>query len=358
MIPKPMWPCATPIRRFWRRCLLASTLALALAPPAAGAGPAAPADAHESRSTARHPAAASGVPAEPGAFELRDDWQRAVRLPGVPARIVSMAPHSTELLFAVGAGARVVAVDPASDLPPEVRTLPKVATLPRPDPERLLALRPDLIVIWGAGASRELIDRLEALGIPVFVSEPRRLDDVATTLERFARLTGTPRIGVDLAREFRVRLDELRRRHSGQPTVPVFVQIWSRPLMTLSDHDSLADALSLCGASNVFGDAPVAAPQVGVEAVVRRAPRMIIGFAGKTGDGGHEPWQRLGMLEPRGPFAHVVISDAIQRPTLGVLGPLARLCEAVDAVRGSVPMPGAAVGAGLTSVGAHSTIGK
>lgn len=283
-------------------------------------------------------AGAAVAPAPAAAAALVDDWQRDVPLAVPPLRIVSLAPHATELLFAVGAGPRVVAVDRASDLPPEVRRLPALSAYPRPDPERLLALRPDLVVLWGAGADRELVARIEALGLPVFVSEPRGLEDVATTIERFARLAPVPQAGLALASDFRDRLRRLRERYAGRTPVPVFVQVWSRPLITLSDRDSFAELLHVCGARNVFGEERTAAPQVGPEAVIRRAPRMVIGFRGKAGGGeGREPWARLGMLAPRGPFAHASVDDSIQRPTQRVLEPLSRLCEAIDEVRRSPP---------------------
>ena len=121
--------------------------------------------------------------------------------------------------------------------------------------------------------------------------------------------------------------------------MPVFVQVWSRPLITLSDRDTFADVLRTCGARNVFGAERMPAPQVGPEAVMRRAPRLIVAFGG-AGQDGREPWARLGMLSPEGPVGFARVDPAIQRPTPSLLEPMARLCEAVDAVRaGSAAEP-------------------
>lgn len=315
---------------------------------AAGSATALPATVYPAVYSVAYPATASPASASPaqaspaaGGLVLTDDWQRRVVLPAAPRRIVSLAPHATELLFAVGAGARVVAVDRASDQPPEARRLPALSVQPRPDPERLLALRPDLVVLWGAGADRALAARLEALGMPVFVSEPRELDDVAATAERFARLAEAAEPGLRQAQAFRAGVARLRARYAGLPQVPVFIQAWSRPLMTLSDRDGFSRALRVCGARNVFGEERMAAPQVSPEAVLRRAPRMVIGFHGRGvgADASRAPWDRLGMLAPRGPFVHLSIDDSIQRPTLGMLEPLSRLCESIDAVRrGAAPI--------------------
>ncbi|GAA4407804.1 helical backbone metal receptor [Quisquiliibacterium transsilvanicum] len=281
-------------------------------------------------------AAAAPAP-KPPALRLVDDWGRSVALAGPPQRIVSMAPHATELLFAAGAGPRVVAVDRSSDFPAEVRALPRLAAHPRPDPERLLAMRPDLVVLWGAAVGRDLVDRLEGFGVRVFVSEPKGLDDVAGTLERFALLGDDPRRGRDEARSFRQAVAALRARHAAGALVPVFVQVWARPLITLSDRDSFADVLRTCGARNVFGAERMAAPQVGAEAVLRLAPRLVVAFGGERAEAARDTWTRLGLLAPDGPAGFVQLSGAIQRPTPRMLAPMKLLCEAVEATRSGLP---------------------
>lgn len=284
------------------------------------------------------PSAALAVPAGTPAtatVRLVDDWQRSVTLPDAPARIVSLAPHATELLFAAGAGARVVAVDRSSDQPPEARRLPTLAAHPRPDTERLLALRPDLVVLWGAAADRTLVQRLEGLGMRVFVSEPRALEDVASTLERFGALgdANAQAQAQAAAGRFRAAVQDLRARHAQREPVPVFVQVWRRPLITLSDRDTFGDVLRVCGARNVFGAERLPAPQVNPEAVLLRAPRLVLAFGEATEAPSREPWERLGLLAPVGPAGFVRIDPAVQRPTPRLLEPMTRLCEAVDAVR-------------------------
>lgn len=278
---------------------------------------------------------AAGAPAPAHAVRLVDDWGRTVALAARPARIVSMAPHATELLFAAGVGARVVAVDRSSDQPAEAHALPRLNAHPRPDPERLLALRPDLVVLWGAAVSRDFVERLEGFGMRVFVSQPAGLEDVAGTLERFALLAEDPARGRGEARRFRQAVAGLQARHAGGAPVPVFVQVWTRPLITLSDRDSFADVLRTCGARNVFGDERMPAPQVGAEAVLRRAPRLVVAFGGERAEAARDPWSRLGLLAPEGPAGFVQLDGAVQRPTPRMLAPMARLCEAVEAMRGS-----------------------
>ena len=280
------------------------------------------------------PARPAGVSAAPGRveapFTLTDDWGRTLRFAQRPLRIVSLAPHATELLFSAGAGNRVVAADLHSDYPEAARAIPRVSSYPAPDPEQLIALGPDLVVIWGAAAAADRVARLERLGLKVFVSEPRSLDAIATGVERFARLADDPASGLARAHRFRARLEALRALHAARAPVPVFVQAWARPLLTLSDRDTIGDALRSCGARNVFGAMTAAAPQVGAETVLAASPRLIVAI-----DAGADAsqWEALRVLRPHGAIAFARIDPAIQRPTERMLPALERLCEAVEAAR-------------------------
>jgi len=275
---------------------------------------------------------ASGAGAGGGSAPLTvtDDWGRTLRLEKVPTRIVSLAPHATELLFAAGAGSRMVAVDPYSDQPPQARTLARVTAHPAPDPEQLLALAPDLVVVWGASMTPDRVERMRALGLTVFVSEPRTLDAIADGIERFAALSPDPASGIERAKRFRQAVASLRARHAASVPVPVFVQAWARPLLTLSDRDTIGDALRSCGARNVFGTMPSAAPLVGVEAVLAASPRLIVAIDDIAD---RSRWDALGLLRPQGGIAFARVDPSIQRPAARILDALEQLCAAVDAVR-------------------------
>ena len=261
---------------------------------------------------------------------VTDDRGRQVALPARPLRIVSLAPHATEALVAAGALDRLVAVDPNSDYPPAVLALPRITAFPTPDLEALAALRPDLVVIWGAGARQPVIDRIEALGIQVFVSDPRRLSDVVSTLERLALASPSPAIARAAAREFDRTIAALRERYRHATSVPVFVQIGLRPMMTLSDRDSIGDALRICGARNVFGEPNAAAATVGAEGVMAAAPSLIVSTEPSRS---REPWQSLGVLEPRGSIRLAWIGPAIHRPGPRLAAQIEQLCAMVDEVR-------------------------
>lgn len=277
--------------------------------------------------------AAAEIAARAAPRVLIDDWGRRIELPGAPARIVSLAPHATELLFAAGLGERLVAVDRNSDFPPQAARLPKLAVQPQPDIERLMALRPDLVVVWGSGTREALLERLQAVGIRVFVSEPHSLDEVGRALARFGDFGSVAEAEAAraAARRFAGQLALLRSRFSQRPPVRVFVQVWSMPLIGLSDRDLVGDLLHACGAVNVFGDAGVAAPRLDPEAVLAARPQLVLATEGAQAA---QRWRERGLLAPRGP-ARFAVFDAsmLHRPGPRVLQAAQSLCTEIDAVR-------------------------
>lgn len=205
---------------------------------------------------------------------VNDDTGRRITLPSPATRIVSLAPHATELLFAAGAGSRVVGVSDYSDFPAEARQLPSVGGSLQLDLERIVALRPDLVIAWKSGNSPKQIARLRTLGLTVFESEPRQFEDVASSLERLGTLTASDQGRAQAAR-FRQQLAALRAHYAGRTPVTVFYQVWPSPLMTLNDTHIVSEAIRLCGGRNVFGQLAVLAPTVSREAVVRADPQAI-----------------------------------------------------------------------------------
>lgn len=304
--------------------VLPIALAIALAAVSAYASPQAP---KGEGSSLPPPAALSAS----RSLHLLDDAGRTIELPGPPRRIVSLSPHATELLFAVGAGGRVVAVDPYSDEPAAAKALPKLSGYPQIDVEALVALAPDLVVLWAPGVSRAQLERLESLRIAAFVSDPRTLDDVASTLRGFARLAPDPAPGVAAADAFEAGLASIRARYAQRRPVRVFVQVWSSPLYTVSDADPIGDALHSCGGVNIFGDAEVAAPRPDPEAVIARRPELIVASDPSPSA---RRWVDLGLLRPRGP-ARFVAFDAslLERAGPRSLEALQRLCEAIEQAR-------------------------
>ena len=269
------------------------------------------------------------------AIELTDDAGNHIRLERPAQRIVSLAPHITELLFAAGAGAQVVGVVAYSDFPPEATTLPQVGGYSKVDLEAVASLRPDLVVAWSSGNRNAHLDRLRALGIQVFLNEPRSLDDVARSLEQFGELAGSTEVAGAAAQRFRTRHASLSARYRERAPVRTFYQIWDRPLMTINDEHLIADVIRLCGGRNVFGTLGPLSPTIGVEAVLAANPEAIVASGmGEARPQWLDQWKRWPDLAAN---AHgnlfFIAPNIIQRHTPRILDGASQLSEQLESVR-------------------------
>lgn len=263
-----------------------------------------------------------------------DDSGQRIELVRPAQRIVSLAPHITEQLFAIGAGDRIVATTDFADYPPAAAKLPRVARAHSVDLERVAAAKPDLIVVWGSGFPPAIVESLRRLEVPVYVNEPGSLESIATSLERLGRLTASataPRV----AAEFRARVEALRARYARRAPVRVFYQVWAQPLMTLAGTHVINEALRLCGGRNVFGELAPIAPQVAVEAVVAVDPQLIVtAEPGAKPSAALDPWRRFGTIAAvRNDELVTLDADRINRHGPRIVDEIGVLCEHIDAAR-------------------------
>ncbi|MGY0151542.1 vitamin B12 ABC transporter substrate-binding protein BtuF [Edwardsiella tarda] len=191
-------------------------------------------------------------------------------------RVISLSPHTTELAYAAGLGDRMVAVSAYSDYPPAAAKLEKVASWNGINLERILALKPDLILAWHGGNPRRAIDQLAAFGIPIFYADPQRVEQIADDLDRLAAYSPHPEQAHRAANAFRQRLAELRQRYAQGAPLRVMMQFGSQPLFSTSGQTLQSDLLALCGAQNIFAQSPVPWPQVSREQVIARHPQAIV----------------------------------------------------------------------------------
>lgn len=268
--------------------------------------------------------------------DLVDDAGQRVQLPAPARRIVAITPHLTEMLFAAGAGDRVVGVSAWSDYPAAAKSLPQVGDSALLDLERIVALRPDLVLVWGNGSSAQQIQRLRAARLPVFVSESRTLAHVATTLRQLGRLAGTEAVAEARAADYERRLAELRARFAGRKPLVVFYQVWHQPLMTFNREHVVDEALRLCGAVNPFAALKTLTPTVDVEAVMLADPDAIVtGSVDPTGSDNLDRWRSLKSLRAgRDPRRLIVVDpDRLHRSTDRLADGIEELCLKLDALR-------------------------
>lgn len=280
-------------------------------------------------------AAVCSAPAHTQTPSAVDDTHREVKLVAPATRVVSLAPHLAELMFEIGAGAQLVGTAAHSDFPPQAAAVARIGDARALDLEAIAALRPDLILGWHSGNPPRLLERLRAMGFAVFVSEPRRLEDVATTLERLGTLAGTQPMANERAARFRARLDAIRGAYRSLPRVSVFYQVWHRPLITINGRHIVSDALAVCGAVNVFADHAVLIPRPELETVVGIDPQAIVG--GDVVDG-FAAWRRWPSLRAvRNDSLVAVAADTLHRPTSRILDAVSMLCNQLDNVRVKTP---------------------
>lgn len=270
---------------------------------------------------------------------LRDDTQTEIRLTVQARRIVSLAPNITEVVYAAGAGDKLVATVDFSDYPAAAKKLPRVGSYARVDIEAVAALRPDLVLAWDSGNPPAAVAQLRKLGIPVFVTEPKTLDDVARDLERYATLAGTEAAGKAAARAFRNRLAGLETQYATRRPVRVFYEVWDEPLMTVNGKQIISDVMRLCGGTNIFADLPALAPTVSVEAVLAANPDAIIaGGMGERNAAWLEPWKKWPRLKATAQGNLFFIDpNLLQRHTPRLLDGADQMCAKLEEARRQPP---------------------
>jgi len=293
----------------WRTCILNLTLALgAAAVSAAGVRSAASTDAPTADA-----ATAAAVP-----------------------RIISLSPHITELLFAAGAGDRIVGVDDSSDYPAAVAGIARVGEPAALDIERLLKLKPTLIVLWDSGTPASRKTQLERLNLRLYITDQHHLDDIGTALIEFGRFAGTEAAAAAAADRYRFDLAQLRSRYAGRPRLKVFYQVWDRPLYTLSGAHVVSEVLSLCGGDNVFADLSTLAPAIDKEAVLARDPDVIlIAATGAQGARQTREWSQFSNLRAiRDHRVFTVDPSLTGRMSPRILQGVREVCDLLDSARG------------------------
>ncbi|WP_061167030.1 cobalamin-binding protein [Caballeronia hypogeia] len=273
------------------------------------------------------------------AITVTDDTGASVTLAAPAQRVVSLAPHVTELLFAAGGGARIVGAVSYSDYPKEAQSIPRVGDNKALDLERIVALHPDLIVVWRHGNAARQMDRLKALGVPIYFSEPKHLADIAASIDKLGALLDTRSIAKQAADAFTRDISQLRARYAQRPPVSVFYQVWDDPLMTLNRDNVFDEVIGLCGGVNVFASEQARVPTISTEAVLAANPEAIV----TSTPGATKPDRALPALERWKRWTSLtavargnlfgIDGDLINRPTPRIATGAAELCRDLETAR-------------------------
>lgn len=312
--------------------LLASAATMAAPSVAASAATSdAPSVVPSSAPLAATPAA---IPAG-SAIHTQDDKGRAVSLAAPARRAITLAPHATELVYAAGAGDYLAATIRGSDYPPAARQVPVIGDGTQPDAERVAAVRPDLLIAWQPTAAQPVVRVMDKLGVPVFYSDPLTLAAIPDAVERMGVLFGTQAQAQPAAAQLRARLAALTARYAGRRPVRVFIQAGLEPIYTLNDSSIVSDALRICGGVNVFGQAPIVAPQVSLEGVLAARPEAVLAGVTRPEDTARNlaAWQALGLPAARQGQVYGVDADALYRPGPRLIDAAEAICADLDRLR-------------------------
>ncbi len=249
-------------------------------------------------------------------------------------RIITLAPNLAELVFAAGAGSRLKAVVEYSNFPPQVTRLPQVGNAFRFDLERIVALKPDLVIAWQSGNPQPALQKLKQLGVSIWQLEITRPGEIATAVENIAIAAGNAAEGEIEAEKIRKRLSALQQMNAGKTPVTYFYQVAARPLYTINRQHIISRSLEICTAHNIFADLTSLAPQVSREAVILANPQAMIA----PGIGGQPialtPWREWPQLRAVQNHALLYLpADEISRATPRLLDSIETACKLLDEVR-------------------------
>lgn len=250
------------------------------------------------------------------------------------ARVVSLAPHLTELMYSIDAGDRLVAVSEFSDFPAAAKKLPRIGNAGAIDLETIIALKPDLVLAWKSGTPASHLERIRKLGIPVAIFEFHRVEQIADGITRLGQLTGNTAKAAKVRQDFLKQLHVLEKTYSNRKRVSVFYQLWAQPIMTINGDHVLSDMISICGGKNIFSDLASLVPVVEPESVIRRAPQVIVGAHKDAQLTWLDQWRRWPSIPAvRNNHLYVIQSDSLVRQSTRVLTGLEKLCRDIDRAR-------------------------
>jgi iron complex transport system substrate-binding protein len=264
--------------------------------------------------------------------QVVDDTGQTVYLKNQAKRVISLAPSVTEILFKIGVGHSVIGMVKGSDYPREALAVQRVGDYAHFDLERIVALKPDLIVASSYNPLH-LVNLLKQLDIPVYIIAPKRIQDIATDMQQLGSLTGAKSEADKQTKIFLSRLEKLRQRYKNKQKVRVFYQIWDHPMMTTNKKSLVGEVIELCGGENIFGNVFVSYPVVSLESIVDEDPDVIFTSSLNMSS----QWKQLRVLSAvQSNRIYLVSPDVIQRDSPRILEGATQICGLLDRERSKI----------------------
>lgn len=207
---------------------------------------------------------------------VTDSLQRTVILQQPAKRIVALAPHIVENLYSAGAGNTIVGAVDYCDYPKAALDIERVGAINSVSLEKIISLKPDLVIVWTSGNGLKVLKQLERLNITTYASNPKTFNDIAQSIHDFGLITGHVNTAQKSAHALLQKVHQLKKRFSHKKTVSLFYQVWSKPLLSLNDKQILGDVIALCGGKNIFGNTAALVPKISIESVINLQPHVMI----------------------------------------------------------------------------------
>ncbi|MGJ8670801.1 MAG: cobalamin-binding protein [Oceanococcus sp.] len=272
---------------------------------------------------------ATSVQAE---ISVTDDLGRSVTLPQAAQRIVALAPHIVENLYAIGAGQKIIATVSWADYPELAKQIPRIGSYHSVSLEAVVAYKPDLVVLWASGNGEGLLQQLQDFGLKVYASESKSPADIGRTLRNLGALSGVEAQAHQRADAFEMQMSSLRQQYASKSEVSVFYQIWHEPLQTVNGTHLISAVIALCGGRNVFSDAAALAPRTSIEAVLSLDPQLIV--SGQSAQEMQSFWRSWTSLQAvKNERLIAVNPDVMHRHTARIADGARALCAALDKAR-------------------------
>ncbi len=267
----------------------------------------------------------------------RGDDGYVVQLQKSAQRIISLAPHLTELVYAAGAGDKLIAVSAYSDFPDAAKALAQVGDASNLDLERIVMLKPDLVLAWKSNVSPFAVERLRRFGISVYVTETRRLAGVPLLLRSIGLLAGSANVSEAAAQQFETQVQKMASAAQGKTLVPTFIEIWHDPLLSVNGAHIISDVVALCGGRNILANVALLTPSIGLETLLEADPGAIIGGGSAAREADFQrAWARhRGLKAVREQNIFYVNPDWIQRATPRILFGAKVVCDGLNVARRS-----------------------
>jgi iron complex transport system substrate-binding protein len=248
-------------------------------------------------------------------------------------RIIALAPNLTELVYAAGAGDRLVGTVDYADYPEAAKSIAHVGDALHVDMEKLLSLKPDLILVWPSGTLPSILDQVRALHVPVKEIDAQRIAEISRSIREIGESAGTGQVANQVADDFEHEIGQLRQRYAAVTRLAAFIEVNREPIYTVNSKQIISEVVELCGGDNVFADLNQLAPMIGVEAVIAKDPEVILGTDGTTQQlqSQWNSWPHLRAVKLQHIYA--ISPDTINRAAPRIIQGIKEVCEVLDAVR-------------------------